>query len=292
MMGTMPRRPAVALILLVLGGCGDAGQVIGHYTGPPVFQAPTVMAELSVADAKDQDPTLTADLLEIYFFSERAGLADLYTSRRASLDDPWEDPTSVTELNSAEEEINPAVSGDGLRIWFYSRREPMGIWRSVRRSRDNPWEAPVAAADLAVADAGVIAPGPSSDELRMAVSVQSDREDDRDVYEATRASPADPWGTLHPIAGLNGPADDSTPFLVGDGRVILMSSSRAGNGDLFWARRATLEEGVDTPQPLDALNDPEAFESHPHLSPDGTRIFFGSARSGSTDLYEAQVAVP
>jgi hypothetical protein len=249
------------------------------------------MAELCVPDAKDQDPTLTEDLLEIFFFSERDGLADLFTSRRASLDDPWEEPRSVSELNSDVEEINPAVSRDGLRIWFHSRRDEPGIWFSERASREDAWTTPVRVAELTF-EGGVIAPGPSADELRMALSVFDSTEEHREIYESVRESTSDPWGPMDPLPGLNGPGDDSTPFLVGEGLAILMSSSRSGSGDLFWARRATWEEEFGTPEPIEEINDPDAFDSHPHLSADGTRIFFGSERGGATDLYEAQVMIP
>lgn len=248
----------------------------------PVFAAPRLIAELSDPEAKDQDPTLTGDLLEIYFFSDRAGEPDLWTSRRASLDETWQAPVQVLELSSPELDINPAVSRDGLRLWFHSQREPAGIWFTERSSRDEPWGLPV----HADAFGGEIAPGPSADELRIGISVSTE-DNGREIYESTRASRSDAWSVPLAIKGINDPSDDSTPFLVGNGTEIFFSSARTGQGDLYWTSRPTLADDVSPPVPLTELNLNDEFESHPYLSPDGSTIFFGSSRSGNTDLYEA-----
>lgn len=248
----------------------------------PVFGPPRLIEELSVADAKDQDPTLTADGLEIFFFSERTGEAELWTARRAHVDSSWEPPTQVMELASPELDMNPSVSGDGLRLWFHSQREPSGVYFTERSSRSEPWAVPV----HIEAFGGNIAPAPSASELRMAISILANP-DDRDILETTRSDRNAAWGPLFEIPGLNGPADDSTPFLVDEGRTILFSSSRTGFGDLYWARRPDFDSPVNTPEALTELNVADALETHPHLSPDGQRIFFGSTRTGVADLYEA-----
>lgn len=261
---------------------GQAGAPGQEPSRRPVFAEPQLITTLSDPDAKDQDPTLTGDLLEIYFFSDRAGEPDLWSSKRASPDAPWQAPLQVIELSSPELDINPAISRDGLRLWFHSQREPAGIWFTERNSRAEPWGPPV----HADAFGGEIAPGPSADELRMAVSVSTD-DNGREIYESTRASLSDAWSVPQAIKGINGPSDDSTPFLVGDGTEIFFSSARTGQGDLYWTSRPSLADAAFAPEPLDELNLADAFESHPHVTPDGSTIFFGSSRSGNTDLYEA-----
>ena len=54
--------------------------------------------------------------------SNRAGGRDIWTSRRATAADPWQPPTRVGELDSVDSDWAPAVSLDGLRIWFASDR--------------------------------------------------------------------------------------------------------------------------------------------------------------------------
>src|SRR5690606_6942989 len=117
-------------------------------------------AELSDPNAKDQDPTLTGDLLEIFFFSDRAGEPDIWTSTRIDENSPWQTPTQVLELSSPDLDINPAISRDGLRLWFSSQRDPDGIYFTQRNSRSDVWELPV----RVDAFGGEIAPGPSADE--------------------------------------------------------------------------------------------------------------------------------
>ena len=89
---------------------------------PPRFTPPVLVAALSDPDAIDEDPTFTGDLLELFFMSNRAGGRDIWTSRRATAADPWQPPTRVGELDSVDSDWAPAVSLDGLRIWFASDR--------------------------------------------------------------------------------------------------------------------------------------------------------------------------
>ncbi len=305
---------ATALFLLIFGaaGCGERAEVVARQRLPegggaggttavqgggtagdndlvrrPVFGAPWPVVELNDPDAKDQDPTLTEDQLEILFFSDRGGIEDIWTSRRASVDAAWEPPWPVTELNSDSFEQSPAISRDGLRLFFYSRREPAGIWYAERESRDAEWSAPVAVpVEVEDPPGVVIAPALDDVELRMAISVGT--AESRDIYETVRPSWQAPWGDPVPVVGLNGAATDSTPYLVDDGSEILFSSGRSGAGDIFWGHRPTPALPVERVEPIEELNDEIGFESHPHWVVDRTAIYFGSNRSGNTDIYVAR----
>jgi hypothetical protein len=269
----------------VAGGRGGVDDEVRR----PVFAAPTPIEELNDPDAKDQDPTLTEDLCEILFFSDRGGNDDIWTSRRDRVDDPWEPPTPVAELNSDSFEQSPAISRDGLRLWYYSRRDPPGIWFSARETREATWSEPIPIPiEVDEPEGVVIAPALDDVELRMAVSVGTSSS--RDIYEMVRQSWAAPWGDPAPVAGLNVDTADSTPFLIDDGSEILLSSGRSGAGDLFWGYRVTPALAVERVEALVELNDEVGFESHPHLAVDRTVIFFGSNRTGNTDIYQAFVA--
>src|SRR5688572_9556243 len=78
----------------------------------------TQVTELVVGAVND-DPTLTADQLEVYFNS--AG--NIYTSTRASMNDAWGAPQPLSAVNTAESENTPEVSADGLEL-FFSRTNP------------------------------------------------------------------------------------------------------------------------------------------------------------------------
>jgi Tol biopolymer transport system component len=256
-------------------------------TERPVFESPVPVSILNDPVAKDQDPSLPADQLEILFFSDRAGTADLWRSVRSTSTDDWTTPEPVAELNDPVEiEYNPTLSADGLRIWFCSSRDPAGIWYSDRPSRVEPFSLPTPISIDSLADENlVIGPSLLADFLTMALSIGVG--ETRDLYEVTRPDLVSPWSSPKPITGINSDAADSTPHLYDDGLQLFFASGRSGAGDLFWAYREGLDEPVTQVTPLDELNDPDEFESYPHLTADRKMIYFGSSRSGGTDIYMA-----
>ncbi|HOU93565.1 MAG TPA: hypothetical protein PLU22_21080 [Polyangiaceae bacterium] len=266
------------------GGAGVGGELARD---PPRFANPTPVDDLNDPDAKDQDPSLTGDQLEIFFFSDRSGSEDIWTATREAPEASWDPPVPVPELNSDSIEQNPTISRDGLRIWFYSRREPLGIYFAERPSRGEPFGAPEPLPIESPTSEGFpIAPSLDVAELRMAISIGN--ADLRDLYEIVRPSLAGSWGPPALLSGVNSDLADSTPFLIDDGRELLFHSGRAGAGDLFWAYREAPGLPVVRVEPLDDLNDPATFDSHPHLTVDRRHVYWGSDRSGNTDIYVAE----
>jgi hypothetical protein len=288
-----------------LYGCGQRGELLGVITsagsagsggsdspaGRPRFGTPVAVSELNVPNAKDEDVTLTADLLEIFFMSERSGSRQLWTSTRASRSEPWQPPHPVSELNTDVSEITPSVSPDGLRIWFYSGVDPDGIWRSTRASRKDPWSPAEPASDWILPAGTTLAIGPALDESeRMAaLAVLGATNMGWDLFFATRAASDAAFSPFSPILGVNGEANEHDPCLVDGGRDLFFSSTRAGEGDLFWARREQPEQAFPAVVALDELNTPTFLESDPFLSEDRTTFFFASTRTGVADIYQAEV---
>ena len=107
----------------------------GETRGPAVL-----ISELSDPVATDQGPTLRTDGREIFFFSTRAGGvggADLWTSTRRSVHDPWSTPVNLgSPLNSAASDQQPNLSGDGRTLLFASSRSGglggTDIWMATR----------------------------------------------------------------------------------------------------------------------------------------------------------------
>jgi len=107
----------------------------GETRGPAVL-----ISELSDPIATDQGPTLRSDGREVFFFSTRpggVGGADLWTSTRRSVHDPWTPPVNVgAPLNSTAAEQQPSLSGGGLTLLFASSRAGSfggtDIWMSAR----------------------------------------------------------------------------------------------------------------------------------------------------------------
>src|SRR5262245_54829520 len=214
---------------------GDGATVV-----PPRFSPPLLVAALSDVNAIDEDPTFTGDLLELFFMSNRAGSRDIWTSRRAAAGDPWQAPTRVTELDSPDSDWAPAVSLDGLRIWFTSDRASLGrgqIWHASRASRAAAWDPPTAVAELA---SGSVDFAPAVDATETILYLSSDRANaaataggaDFDLYASTRATTGAAWGWPAPIAGINSTSDEYDPFVAQGGLIDFFTSIQSGAGHI------------------------------------------------------------
>jgi len=107
----------------------------GETRGPAVL-----ISELSHPTATDQGPTVRSDGREMLFFSTRPGGfggADLWTSTRRSVHDPWSTPVNLgTPLNSTAADQQPSLSSEGRTLVFASSRSGgfggTDIWMSTR----------------------------------------------------------------------------------------------------------------------------------------------------------------
>ena len=98
------------------------------------------VSELNVPNANDAAVTMRADGRELMFWSTRAGglgRADLWVSTRQTVHDPWSPPVNLgAPLNTASDDVTPALSFDGRTLIFGSNR-PGGqggndLWMSTR----------------------------------------------------------------------------------------------------------------------------------------------------------------
>jgi hypothetical protein len=283
--------PAACVRHELLGAIASDG---GGDAVPPRFSPPTLVASLSDPSAIDEDPTFTADLLELYFMSTRDGGRDIWTARRATAGDPWQTSTRAGELDSAESDWAPAVSLDGLRIWFASDRDSVGrgqLWRSARASRSAPWDPPAPVAELA---SGSVDFAPAVDATETTLFLSSDRASaaattggaDFDIYAATRSGTGAAWGWPAVVSGVNSDDDEYDPFVAQGGLVVFFTSMRSGMGDIYWSSRRALGDPFAPPVPLDDVNSP-AYDSDATLSPDLGYMMFSSTRSGNAEIYEA-----
>jgi hypothetical protein len=107
----------------------------GETGGPAVL-----IAELNDPVFTDQGPTLRSDGREMFFFSTRPGGiggADLWTSTRRSVHDPWTPPVNLgAPVNSTAAEQQPSLSSGGLTLLLASSRAGgfggTDIWMSTR----------------------------------------------------------------------------------------------------------------------------------------------------------------
>ena len=252
---------------------GDSG--LGAWTAPVAIDIPPV---------GDDDPTATADLLELYF--NRSG--DIYVTTRASLTDAWLAPTVVTALSSTSGETTPEVSYDGLTFYLASSRPgTLGgndIWISTRASRTAPWGTPINVPQLS----STAADGSPTTTNNLVMVLDTNRLTSGDVslFIATRPAATSQWGTPAEIPNVNMTgATSGNPMLATNQLTLLFDSNRAGGGDLFMTTRGSIAGSFAAPYAITELNSAMA-ESDPWISQDGRTMYFTSNRDGTQRLWQ------
>lgn len=287
-------------------GCAGQTVTLGDSSPRPYhFDAPVPIAELA-SPSRTDNPTLTADLREIFFTTDRSGTGDVWVATRATPSAPFDPPQPVSAVNSDGFETSAAVSADGLSLWFGSDRPggagAVDIWVAQRAARGAAWSSPVNVVALnSPADDIPRPPGQHGLVMPMA---------------SARPAPANPSGTyqtyLTARAGAGAPFEAPAAIpeldytnrstvdacLTDDGLTMFFSSSPAGvdggvdaggtSADLYVAWRRSTSEAFSVTQPLDDLNT-TSDERDPWLSPDGRTLYFTSDRSGVLQIYTALV---
>ncbi|WP_253157615.1 pre-peptidase C-terminal domain-containing protein [Stieleria tagensis] len=107
------------------------------------FAAPSNLGPAINSPSLETAPSLSQDGLSLYFSSNRPGgegFYDLYVSHRASIDDSFGAPINLSSgVNSGLSEFAPAISADGLTLFFQRRNDPSGfggddLWMATRPS--------------------------------------------------------------------------------------------------------------------------------------------------------------
>jgi hypothetical protein len=264
------------------GGSGGAGGAVLGAWGTP-----QLVHEISDISADDDDPTFTADLLELYFNSDRvtAGISDIYVSTRNSPTAPWGTPQAVVELNSTADDTNMALAPDGLTMWFGSERSSanLEIYVSSRPNRSSSWSSPTIVPELNSPNADVPC-AVTADLLTLIIAARTAGV--WNLYQATRSSATAAWSTPVAIAELNSGASEVATWLSADGLHVYFDSERDGGPpDIYRSTRASLLSPFASPTAVTELNT-AVDESDPWLSPDERYIMF-VVGPGDRQIYEA-----
>jgi hypothetical protein len=273
-------------------GCGGTIVDLGDPRPLPYrFGMPRLLSELDTGFA-NQNPTLTGDLLDLYFSSTRADTgSDVWTAHRASRTDPFDAPTLVAEVNSAMYETSPAIAVDGLAIYVGSDRDGgvggTDIWSSTRADRSSAWSAPVDMTTLNSADADIPRP-PGQHDLVMPLASERGSPGIFETYLSMRTAVDQPFGAptlVSELTATNTIIVDA--FLSDDGLTLLYTWAPGGKKpDIYIASRASTTDRFSLAAPIADINSPDD-ERDPWLSPDGTTFFFTSDRTGTLQIYEA-----
>ena len=152
--------------------------------------APQLEGDLG-ASLLDRAPSVDAAQLHMVFASQRgtATVAHLFSATRAEQAAAWQDIIELTAINSAWQDVDPALFAAGRGLVFISRRTGQGrtadLYRTQRADAGTPFEViPVSIDELNTADSSEGDPWLSEDGRHIVFA--SDRSGHNRIYEARR----------------------------------------------------------------------------------------------------------
>jgi hypothetical protein len=282
------------LVLAACGGCGrigfdaradaangaiDAAMIDAVLpTGP--FGPPMVVGELNTTSSED-DISLTADLLEIYFMTARTGTNVLHRATRASATEPWSTPSEVLDLTV--DINNPRISNDGLTLYFATGDAPnvgmQDLWFATRPDRSSPWQSPQPLPGINTTG-NEIEPWMLDTQLVLYFTLSSSG-----IMRAERSSRTDPFGPATVVDPLVASGYQGTAWVDESEQLVLFHSDSTPNRELFYSTRVPAQDWA-APLVMSELNSPSS-DADPWMSPDRHVVFFVSTRNGNYDVFMA-----
>jgi len=254
------------------------------------------------SSAIDGAPSLEASGLELYFNSDRPGgygQSDLWVTTRAATNQPWGAPANLgPTVNSSYGDAEPAISADGLLLYFSSDR-PGGyggwdLWVTARAATNQPWGAPVNLGPTLNSSSREAAPDISADGLEMLfASNRPGGYGKTDIWVSKRPATNALWTAavnLGPI--VNSSAFDWDPSISADGLMLFFWSYRPGGrggADIWVTTRATKIDPWLAPVVNLGPTNSSDHDTGPSISSDGLMLYFASDRpggSGGQDLWQ------
>jgi Tol biopolymer transport system component len=239
---------------------------------------------------------LSPDELTAYISSDRTGTLggyDLWVATRTTPAGTFGTLTPLTSLNSAHDEQRPAITADGLTMYFDDDADGSNydIWVATR--------AAVAADFGAPSDVSVINDPTTFDTTE---SINADGTvmyfasyrgtGYYQIYRTTRPNTSSPFSTPVAVGELNTPEENADPTISADGLTIYFSSVRAGGMgglDIWMASRTSTSDGFGTPVNVTELNT-STHDWPSWLSLDKCRLYFASDRTGGDGSHDLWVA--
>jgi hypothetical protein len=276
------------------GASGGASGGAAGGAGKLRFGTPTRLDELDSPD-KDDNPTLTEDLHDIFFTSTRSGDSDVWQAHRDDPEAPFDEPIPVDVVNTDGDDTSPAISLNGKTLWVGEERDngvgKIDIWFWTRDTLASPWSGPNLADVLSSAEDDIPRPPAMGDRI---MPLGSRRQQSRYLtYLAVRPTATGDFSEPELVKELEFPtANTIDGFLTEDGLTLFYSSVVSeDNGDLFYARRARTTDEFSERVPISELNSDSTDERDPWISPNGKHFFFSSNRSGDHAIYESIVTI-
>jgi hypothetical protein len=252
----------------------------GRGTGD--FSPPRLLTELTMGAPSADDPTLTPDLLQIFFQSNRP-LARAWTARRSSLGEAFSAFMQVDAILPGDVVTSPELREDGLVLFFTGQPDgDFDFYRATRAGLGDAFSLGVPISDVNTA-AWEFAFGTNANETIAVFSRGG-------LRETRRASSAMPWSTSTALTTLNRTGTEIDSHLTGDGRVLYFAGNDPANEALsleIWrAERSNIDAPFGAAVRVESVSS-SAMDTDPWLSADERVMVFMSTRDGREQIYVA-----
>jgi len=188
----------------------------------------------------DWCPSISADGLELYFGrgDRYKGIqVDLYVTTRETINDAWCTAMSLGEMvNTTAHEDEPAISSDGLSLYFSSNR-PGGqggtdVWVTTRPKKQDAWSDPVNLGPTVNCSNDDFAPSITSDGLTLIFSSTRPGmySNYADLWMTKRRTNAEPWGEPINLGPYINTDDVDYADISPDGRTLFLTCFKRAEG--------------------------------------------------------------
>jgi hypothetical protein len=231
----------------------------------------------------------------LFFASNRSGDLDVWVASRPSEGSPWQAPERLpfpVNVSPGNDFCPTPLPGNGL-LFVSNRSNLCGGMNNpdIYYTRLHPvrgWLPPLHLGCEVNSPFEEFSPSLVESNAVTLLFFSSNRADsvNHDIYVSVLQADGS-WGSPTPVDELNSPFQDSRPNVRKDGLEIVFDSTRDGGPPkIYSATRSTIFEPWSAPERLgENVNSVAAAETRPSLSRDGQRLYFGSTREGSSDIF-------
>ena len=253
------------------------------------FAPPVHLPELG-ALGDDWGPSITADGLEVFFFSGRPpaqGGFDIFSATRPSPSGTFSTPVQRSDVSTIGFDGASFISEDGLTLVITSDGTgSFGLYISTRPNRGASFSTPSLLANVNSGNSEE-APWLSPDGLRLYFA--SDRSGGGDLFVAERSSVASAFTPPLPITELSTAFIERRITLSTDELEAFITSDAAGNFDIYRSTRTSITAAFSNPVLVPELNS-AGDEIGISLQATGETVFYAYnavATGGNAEIWSA-----
>jgi hypothetical protein len=244
-------------------------------TPPGMWSAPLLITNVNVVGDGmgkiDTDPSMTDDLLELYFSSDRAGGAgalDVWRATRTITSEPFSNLERIAEVCGTQNDAG-FISHDGLTLLVTHAGSP-GVELFTRPNRTTSFTSQGNEPQLSMVIAGQNYELSADQTHATATSFVMNA--GLELYMFTRPNPLSAWTTpATRLTELSSAANDSAGTLDAQALTIIFHTERDSlQRHLYVATRPAVNMPFSEPMPIAELNTPTG--SDPWLAPNALSI--------------------